>query len=211
MAEQFMQNVLVLGDHPESLFALLAVLVLLVAGISFRRVRLTTGMLINIALMVALTVLLHQIRLYHFPQGGAVTLGSMVPLVLVAFRYGTPVGALAGFLYGFFNLMQDPFLLHPVQVLFDYPLPFMAMGLAGLFPKRRMLSVAVAFFARFLSHFISGVVFFASYAPEGTSPVLYSLVVNGSILLPEFLICCAILHFLPIQKLLSAMDRRSAP
>ena len=104
------------------------------------------------------------------------------------------------------NLLQDPFILHPVQVLFDYPLPFMAMGLAGLLPQRIYLATALAFTGRFLCHFISGLVFFGSYAPEGMSPAIYSLTLNGSFMLTEFLICCIVLKFLPVQRLLAAMQ-----
>ena len=169
----------------------------------------STSKLITVSLMVALAFLLSQIWLYHFPQGGAVTPGAMVPLLLVAFRYGAKEGALAGFLFGLFQIIQDPFILHPVQVLFDYPLPFMAMGLAGFFPQRIFLATALAFVGRFACHFISGVVFFASYAPEGVSPVIYSLSVNATYIVPEMLICLVLLKFLPVERLLNAMDKNS--
>ena len=51
--------------------------------------------------------------------------------MLIAFAYGPEVGFLAGFAYGILNLLLNPYILHPVQVLFDYPLPFMALGLWG--------------------------------------------------------------------------------
>lgn len=168
-----------------------------------------TSKLVNISLMIALAFLLSNLRLYHFPQGGAITTGAMVPLILISFRYGAKEGALAGFLFGMFQIIQDPFILHPVQVLFDYPLPFMAMGLAGFFPQRMFLATALAFAVRFACHFISGVVFFASYAPEGVSPIIYSLTVNATYIVPEMLICCAILKFLPVERLLAAMDKNS--
>ena len=195
-----------LFSHPASGFALLGLLLLIGAGLYLRRVKLTTRIIIHIALMLALSIILYQLRLFHLPQGGAVTLGAMLPLMLLSWRYGPGVGALSGFLYGMINLLQDPFILHPVQVLFDYPLPFMAMGLAGLFPKRIYLATALAFTGRFLCHFISGLVFFGSYAPEGMSPAIYSLTLNGSFMLAEFLICCIVLKFLPVQRLLAAMQ-----
>ena len=195
-----------LFSHPASGFAVLGLFLLIGAGLYLRRVKLTTHIIIHIALMLALSIILHQLRLFHLPQGGAVTLGAMVPLLLLSWRYGPGIGALSGFLYGMINLLQDPFILHPVQVLFDYPLPFMAMGLAGLFPKRIYLATALAFMGRFLCHFISGLVFFGSYAPEGMSPAIYSLTLNGSFMLTEFLICCIVLKFLPVQRLLAAMQ-----
>ena len=143
--DTLLQNISAILEHPTSLIVLLVVLFAILAHLYFRRVRLTTPMLINIALMLAMTIILHQFRLYHMPQGGSVTLGAMVPLLLLSYRYGASVGALAGFLYGFINLLQDPFILHPVQVLFDYPLPYMAMGIAGAFPRHLVLGTAAAF------------------------------------------------------------------
>lgn len=201
--------VLALWENPAGFFALVGLLALILFGLHLRRIRFTTVMLLHISLMVALAFLLHQVRLYHFPQGGSVTLGSMVPLLLLSYRYGPGIGALAGFLYGFLNLMQDPFILHPVQVLFDYPLSSMAMGLAGFLPHRVFLAAIGAFLGRFFCHFVSGVVFFSSYAPEGMSPILYSLTVNASLLLPECFICCLALKVLPLRRLLHAMGENT--
>jgi len=132
-----------------------------------------------------------------------------VPLLLLAYRYGPGIGALGGFLFGLINMIQDPYILHPVQVLFDYPLPYMAMGLAGLFPQRILPGTALAFFTRLICHVISGVVFFASFAPAGQSPLVYSLIFNGTYLVPEFIICAVILRLLPLERLLVAMDPQS--
>lgn len=199
-----------LVENPASFFALVGIFLLTAAVIRMKKIAFTNAMLVNIALMLGLTIVLHQLRIYHLPQGGSVTAGACVPLILVSLRYGFPVGMLAGFLYGFINLMQDPFILHPVQVLFDYPLPYMAFGLAAISRKNILLSTAVAFLARFLCHFISGVVFFSSYAPEGMSAVVYSLTVNATYIVPECIICCLILKALPVERLLAAMDRRNA-
>ena len=201
------ENFSTLLDNQTSFFALVGVLFLILFALYSRKIKLTTKMLINISLMLAMAVVLQYLRLYHFPQGGAVTLGGMIPLLLISFRYGAGVGALTGFVFGFMNLIQDPFILHPVQVLFDYPLPFMAMGLAGIFPRKIFLSVLLAFAGRFICHFISGVVFFASYAPDGMSPVIYSLTANATYLVPELIITCLILKFLPVQRLLDAMKQ----
>lgn len=171
----------------------------LLGGLYTRHIKLTTRTLIDIALMLALTIVLHQIRIFHMPQGGSVTLGAMVPLLLLSYRYGPGIGALAGFLYGLINIIQDPFIVHPVQVLFDYPLPYMAMGLAGLWRGHLYRGTALAFLARFLC--------FASYAPEGMNPLVYSLAFNATYLIPEFLICCLILRLLPVKRLLAAMGQ----
>ena len=195
--------------QPVVVFFLAGLLALLLWCFYIRRVRMKLHVLITASLMLALTLLLSEIQLYHFPQGGGVTLGSMVPLILLTRCFGAEVGVLAGFLYGLIHILQDPFLLHPVQVLFDYPLPYMTVGLAALLPKHLLLSVILFFTGKFLCHFISGAAFFASYAPEGTSPILYSLTVNLSLQVPECIICCILLKLLPTERLLSAMGERS--
>ena len=209
MIETLIQNLQTLFDNSTSLFALIGVFLLIIFFMYARKIKFSTRMLIYIALMIAITILLQQIRLYHFPQGGSITLGAMIPLMLVSLRYGVPVGMLAGFIFGLINIIIDPFILHPIQVLFDYPLPCMAAGLAAVFPKNFIASTVLVFAAKFACHFISGVAFFSSYAPEGTSSIIYSLTVNAMMIIPECLICCILLKVLPIDRLLNAMDKNA--
>ncbi|AJQ25516.1 energy-coupled thiamine transporter ThiT [Pelosinus fermentans] len=205
MEAAFSKNIAMIFEQPTSIFALVAMVALILAFAYIKKVKLNTSMMVHIGLMLALTVILHTFRLYHMPQGGSVTLGAMIPLLLIAFRYGPAVGYLSGFTYGLLNLLQDPYILHPVQVLFDYPLPYMALGLAGYFKERMLLGAIVGICGRFICHFISGVVFFASYAPAGTSPYWYSLVFNAIYLLPELMICLLMLRVLPVKRLLLQM------
>ena len=150
-------------------------------------------------MMVALAYVLNLIKIYHLPQGGSVTLGSMVPILLIAYRYGLKEGVAAGVIFGLVQLALEGYIYHPVQVLLDYPVAFGVLGLAALFKNRPPVGVFVAMFARFLSHFVSGVVFFGSYTPEGWSPIVYSAFYNGGYILPE-LVISAILIYLLIQR-----------
>jgi thiamine transporter len=140
------------------------------------------------ALAVSLAFVLGLIKVFEMPFGGSISL-EMVPLILLALRQGPWVGIAAGAAYGLLDLITPPvFAVHPVQVLFDYPLAFGVLGLAGFFrPTVRgaILGTVVAVLARFLCHFVSGVVFFASYAPEGWNPYLYSAVYNAAYLVPS--------------------------
>jgi len=192
--------------QPMAALALLGVLCLVIGLMHIRHEKFNTRTLVMAALLLALAVVLQQLRLFHMPQGGSVTAGAMLPLLLIGYRFGVGTGLLAGFVYGILNMVQDPFILHPIQVLFDYPLPFMAMGLAGLFRSHLYWGTALAFGLRFLCHFISGFVFFGSYAPEGMSPIYYSLVFNAAYLVPEMLICCLLLKVLPVKKLVESID-----
>ena len=186
---------------PASL-ALLAALVALVAVLfKVRRVPFSARLLTHIGVAVALTAVLHLIRLYHMPQGGSVTPGSMIPLILLSLWHGPEAGYLGGFIFGIVNMLQDPYILHPVQVLFDYPLPYMALGLAGYFVGHPYVGAAIGVAGRFLCHYISGVVFFASYAPAGMSPYWYSFVFNATYLIPELLVCLLIMRILPLERI----------
>ena len=201
----------VVAANPAVVLALLGMLVLILFSVRVKKIGWTVSMTTNIAVMLAVAVVLNQLRLFHMPQGGSVTPGSMVPLFLIAWRYGVNVGMLAGFLFGIINILQDPFILHPVQVLFDYPLPFMAMGLAALVADNFFLGVIIAFAGRFLCHFLSGIVFFGAYAPEGVSPVMWSLSFNATYIVGETLVCLALVKVLPIKRMLTAMDKRLSP
>src|SRR3712207_3749609 len=139
------------------------------------------------ALAVALAFVLGLVRVWKMPFGGSISL-EMVPLILLALRQGPWVGIVTGAAYGLLDLAIDPFIVHPVQVLFDYPLAFGVLGLAGFFQptvRGAILGAVVAVLARFLCHFVSGVVFFASYAPEGWNVYLYSAAYNAAYLIPS--------------------------
>lgn len=205
MEATFYSKITMILGQPASIFTLVGLVFLLLAFIYIKKIRLNTRMIVHIGLMLALTVILHTFRLYHMPQGGSVTLGGMIPLLLIAFRYGPAVGYLSGFSYGLINLIQDPFILHPIQVLFDYPLPYMAIGLAGYFKDRILIGAIVGICGRFICHFISGSVFFASYAPVDMSPYWYSFVFNATYLIPEMIICLIILRTMPVNRILSQM------
>ncbi|WP_238900311.1 energy-coupled thiamine transporter ThiT [Clostridium sp. YIM B02500] len=202
--QNFSQNIQDILASPMSIITLLGCILLLIALAKAKKIKFTPELIARIGIALALATILKMLRLYHFPQGGSITLGSMIPVLLIAFIYGPEVGCLTGFLYGVITLILDPYILHPVQVLFDYPLPFTALGLAGFFKQRRLVGVSIAILVRFLCHIISGIVFFGSFAPEGMSPLVYSLLVNGPMIGIEGIICLVILAVLPIERIFHA-------
>ena len=158
------------------------------------RVRIITETIV----MVALAGALYLIKIFTLPQGGSVTLGSMVPIFLLALRRGPRIGIIGGVAFGLVALVEDVYsgvevIFYPAQVILDYPLAFGLLGLAGFFQKIPILGVGLGIAARFCSHFVSGVLFFASYAPAGVSPFVYSAVYNGGFLIPEFVITAALM------------------
>lgn len=145
----------------------------------------------EVGVTIALASVLQMVKLWQMPQGGSITLGTMVPLFILAFRRGPVTGVIAGALYGIFDgwiLSGAKHFYHPVQVILDYPLAFGLTGLAGFFARWPAFGVVVASLARYASHVVSGVVFFAQYAPKGQPVLLYSLGYNAFYLGPDFLI-----------------------
>lgn len=150
--------------------------------------------------MIALAVILHLVKVYQLPAGGSITAGSMVPLIYIALRYGPGLGMLTGAAYGLIDFAFEPFFVHPVQFILDYPLAFAVLGLAGLIRNRPAVGAAFGVALRFVCHVLSGVVFFASSAPQGQNVWLYSVIYNGSYLLPE-LVISAVLTYLVFRAL----------
>ncbi|MDK2902816.1 MAG: thiamine transporter [Clostridiales bacterium] len=143
-------------------------------------------------LCIAIAFILSYIRFYHWPQGGSITLASMLPMFVYAYIFGPAAGIAAGAAYGLLQLIQDPFIVHPVQVLLDYIIAFGALGLAGYSRHNISLGVLLGGFGRFMASFLSGVIFFASYAPEGMNPIWYSILVNGMVIGTDTAICFVI-------------------
>lgn len=155
-----------------------------------------TRVLAEVAMSVALAYVLNLIIVYHLPQGGSITLGSMVPILLIALRRGPRIGVFAGSVFGLVQLFLGGYWFTLVQVLLDYPVAFACLGLAGFFRRSPMVGVAVSVAARAVCHFVSGVVFFGEYAPPELGPVVYSAIYNGSYMLPELVISVAVVYLL---------------
>jgi len=167
------------------------------------RTTLSTRVLAEIVIFVALATALSFILVYTLPQGGSITAGSMVPILWLALRRGPKIGLFAGAVYGVVQLVVMPYAYNPAQVLFDYPFAFGCLGLAGFFQKQPIVGVVVGITGRFLMHFISGLVWFAPvYAPQ-LNPYVYSAVYNGSYLLPEMAISVFIIYLLQKSKALN--------
>lgn len=142
------------------------------------------------AVCIALSFALSYIRFVKLPQGGSVTLASLLPLMIYSYMFGVKKGLFAGLAYGLLQAVQDPYIIHPAQFMLDYPIAFAAIGIAGLFaqvkafdkvPQVQFLLGAVAASAlRFVSHVLSGVFAFSAYAADaGMNAWIYSLAYNS--------------------------------
>ncbi|HCW05252.1 MAG TPA: energy-coupled thiamine transporter ThiT [Clostridium sp.] len=203
-----LENIKDIFSQPLGILTIVALLIIILVLIRAKKIKFTPKLLAQISLMLALTIILDTFKIYRLPQGGSVTLGSMVPIFLLAFWYGPEVGMLTGLLFGVISLVLGPYLVHPVQLLLDYPLPYLVLGTAGFFRKNKFLGVSLGISLRFLCHLISGVVFFSEYAAElgYSSALLYSTVYNGSFLVIETVICVIFLLLVPFERLAKAVE-----
>lgn len=171
----------------------------------------TTRMLTEAGMMMALSIILGRITIYTLPNGGSITAGSMIPLMVFAMRWGTGAGIAVGGLNGILDFILKPYFYHPLQFVLDYPMAFGLLGLAGLGNLRdnssygkAAIGVTLGILGRMLSHTLSGVIFFAEYAGD-QNPWIYSIVYNGSYLVPELVISLLVLIILwkPLNKALA--------
>lgn len=162
-------------------------------------------MLVEGGLCIALSFVLGYIKLFSMPQGGSVTAGEMIPIIIFALRHGNLPGIVVGALYGFVQMLFGGSIFHPVQAILDYPVAFGVLGLAGLFSSefektKKILPVikgaSLGIVLRMIAHTLTGAIFFASYAPEGQNPWAYSIIYNASYLVVEFAITIVIIYLL---------------
>lgn len=182
--------------------------------------RTRTRMLCEGAIMVALAQILSYIKIMELPNGGSLT-PAMFPILLFAVRWGLKDGLLAGFVFGLLQLIFDGAYAWGWQsMLLDYLVAFTPLGLAGLFRGKAwgiFPGTALGCAVRFLVHFISGITIYRIYEPKnipgfGTfdNANLYSLVYNGSYMLPNMLLALAIaaVLYIPLKKYFAGQDIR---
>ncbi|MER2089333.1 MAG: energy-coupled thiamine transporter ThiT [Sporosarcina sp.] len=167
-------------------------------------------LLLEVAILGAISFVLDKLG-FSMPQGGSITL-SMLPIIVMAFRWGIIGGMLTGFVSGLLQLMMGGYVFNAIQAALDYFVAYTLVGLAGVTlawllnskangNKGSMVAAIVVGtiiggLLRYLIHFIGGIVFFASYAPEGQPVWIYSLVYNGSYMIPAIILSAIVTAFL---------------
>ena len=172
------------------------------------------------ALMVALAFVLSFVKLYELPSGGSLT-PAMFPVLLFALRWGVGRGLMAGFVFGLLQLLFDGAYAWGWQsMLLDYLLAFTPLGLAGLFRGKAwgiFPGTLVGCLGRYLIHHISGVTIYRIIEPTaipglGTydNPHLYSLVYNGSYIIPNMVLALLIAGalYVPMKRFFAGNDLR---
>ncbi|HFI0352706.1 TPA: energy-coupled thiamine transporter ThiT [Streptococcus suis] len=166
------------------------------------------AILTEIAIFSAIALVFDKFPLFTMPQGGSISL-VMLPILLVSLRHGLTTGLLTGGIVGTIQLFYGGYFLNIFQVFLDYVLSYAGIGLAGLLAplltkqkdlKQASLIISLAGLlggsVRLLATFLSGIIFYADYAPAGTPVWLYSFTYNISYILPSTLPACLLLTLL---------------
>ncbi len=189
------------------LIALLIVLALILQPKEVKSRAFSTKQLVFSAIAMALALVTSMIKLFELPLGGSVTLLSMLFIVLIGYWYGPKAGLMTGFAYGLLQFIIEPVFYTIPQLIVDYPLAFGALGLSGFFSNRKhglQLGYIAGILGRLVFAWLSGVIFFASYASSyNMSAPVYSLVYNGSYILAEGIITLIIISIPSVSKALA--------
>ena len=170
-----------------------------------------TFVLVKCALLAALAVALNFVKFAPWPNGGSITAAAMAPIVLAGLMFGPGWGALTGFTFSLLQMLLDGISAPPVEtvlwyilvILLDYVIAYTVLGLAGIIAKPFLKPVKGAVVGtlavtavRYLCHIASGILIWGVYAPEGTPVWLYSLLYNGSYMVPEMIITTIVVGLL---------------
>jgi len=159
------------------------------------------------AAAIALAMATSYLKLFHLPMGGSVTLFSMLFICLIGYWFGLRTGLMAACAYGILQLVVDPYIISIPQMLTDYLFAFGALGLSGIFCNKKhglIKGYLLGVLGRYFFSFLSGMIFFGSYAAEyGMSAPIYSLAYNGIYLGAEAILTILLLAVPAVQKGLS--------
>ncbi|MGR4071881.1 energy-coupled thiamine transporter ThiT [Streptococcus parasuis] len=164
--------------------------------------------LTEIAIFSAIALVFDKLPLFTMPQGGSVSL-VMLPILLLSLRHGLGIGILTGGIVGTIQLFYGGYFLNAFQVFLDYVLSYAGIGFAGIaatsLHKQSKLSQASLFISlasllggsiRLIATFLSGIIFYADYAPADKPVWIYSFTYNISYILPSTAIACILLILL---------------
>jgi thiamine transporter len=121
-------------------------------------------------LCIATSFTLAVLKVSPILYGGSITLASFVPILIYAYVFGPTKGFIVGLIHGLLNFIEDPYILTPATFVFDYLLAFMSVGVMGFFgkmPRKEkgilplVLGAVCVFTLRFISHLLSGMIFFS--------------------------------------------------
>lgn len=145
---------------------------------------------------------------FELPMGGSVTLFSMFFVCFIGYIYGINVGLITAFAYSLLQFVQSggSYFLSPFQTCCDYFFAFTALGIAGLWYKKKnglVTGYIVACLVRGLFHTIGGYIYWMDYMPDWFPTSLtsvYSIVYNYSYILAEMIITLIVINIPAVKK-----------
>jgi thiamine transporter len=140
----------------------------------------------EVATVVALSVVLGNIRLLQLPAGGSISLAAL-PIVMFALVRGPRRALLVGAIAGCAHLLFGGTVIHPLQAVLDYPVSYAVLALAGIgrwIPISPRVGVCVGMTAQLAAMTASGAIFFASIV-DIADPWRYAFIYNAVSQVPE--------------------------
>ena len=147
--------------------------------------------LVESAVMIALAAVLELVAKMVIPEmpfGGQITIVSMLPIVLVGWKYGMGKGVVTGFVYSLVQMALGvktiSSLILPtsddylggfgnvvLMFIFDYVVAYTVLGLGAIYKqkiKNNSTSLALGAFTvitfRYISHIVSGYILYGAWA-----------------------------------------------
>ncbi len=162
-----------------------------------------TQALVESAILIAIATMLSLIKIVDLPYGGSVTIASMLPIIIIAYRHGVGTGLTAGLVYGILQQLLGLNTLSYVStwqsvlavILLDYIIAFLVLGLGGVFRKTfstqapaLVLGGLLVCLLRYTCHVISGATVWAGLSIPDADALIYSFAYNATYMLPETIV-----------------------
>ena len=200
----------------------IAALVLIVAVaviLCFAARKMNTRSIVFAGITIALSFCLSYIKVTPVTYGGSVTLASMIPVMIYAYFYGFGPGLLCGVCHGLLQFIQSPYVLTPVTFILDYLLAFASIAIVPLFkfiknkPVSLLVGITVAYAARFLFHFVSGIIYYNLGAiwvdlPTDTA-FIYSFLYQCVYLIPDWIIAAVVGIILSLTGVIDILEKQA--
>lgn len=197
----------------------LIVILLIAVGVMLARKKLATQDIAYAGVAISISFVLSFIKVTPVQYGGSITMASFAPLLIYAYYFGFAKALVCGLIYGLLQFIQDPYILTPATFTLDYLLAFASVSVMGLFSKAGLnaktvtLGTTLSILCRFVMHFISGILYFNHGSIwvnlPANSAVSYSLLYQTVYLIPDLVICLAVMLVLLKTRVLEQIKPRA--
>ena len=197
----------------------LIVILLIAVGVMLARKKLATQDIAYAGVAISISFVLSFLKVPPVLYGGSITLASFAPLLIYAYYFGFAKALVCGLIYGLLQFIQDPYILTPATFTLDYLLAFASVSVMGLFSKASLnaktvtLGTTLSILCRFVMHFISGILYFNHGSIwvnlPANSAVSYSLLYQTVYLIPDLVICLAVMLVLLKTRVLEQIKPRA--